>query len=79
MCGIAGIVEFDARDADARLRAVTRMRESLAHRGPDAWGEVALHGAVAACRSREGTSVVARPGPSRRPPSSRATGARWRP
>src|SRR6476660_7857552 len=37
MCGIAGIVRFDPRDAvdEARLK---RMRDVLRHRGPDAEG-----------------------------------------
>jgi len=60
MCGIAGIVEFGTADAAARARQVTRMREALAHRGPDGWGMAALHGAEAVRHSGAGTSVRAR-------------------
>lgn len=62
MCGIAGIVEFGAADAGARARQVTRMREALAHRGPDGWGMAALHGAEAVRHSGAGTSACARAG-----------------
>ena len=34
MCGIAGIVAVDRLDRDAASRA-TRMRDVIAHRGPD--------------------------------------------
>jgi asparagine synthase (glutamine-hydrolysing) len=37
MCGIAGIVAADRLDGDARARAL-RMREEIAHRGPDEAG-----------------------------------------
>ncbi|MGH7775219.1 MAG: asparagine synthase (glutamine-hydrolyzing) [Candidatus Binatia bacterium] len=45
MCGIAGIVDCSGQDS-LRLRAsVQRMCETLAHRGPDDWGIITLHGA----------------------------------
>ena len=62
MCGIAGIVEFGAADADARARQVTRMREALAHRGPDGWGMAALHGAEAIRHSGAGATTCGREG-----------------
>ena len=34
MCGIAGIVSSDRLDGDAPARAI-RMRDVIAHRGPD--------------------------------------------
>src|SRR5262245_8642961 len=37
MCGIAGIVKFDPRDQAEEERLV-RMRDSIAHRGPDGQG-----------------------------------------
>src|SRR5580704_1796432 len=38
MCGIAGIIDAETAPAD-RLRAVRRMCEAMAHRGPDDRGE----------------------------------------
>src|SRR5688500_14661382 len=35
MCGLAGILTSDDARGDALLRAVQRMAEPLAHRGPD--------------------------------------------
>lgn len=58
MCGIAGIVEAGTADADARARQVTRMRDAIAHRGPDSWGLAALHGRTAV-RHSEGAAVPA--------------------
>ncbi len=37
MCGIAGILKFDARDS-AEAPRLRRMRDVLAHRGPDGEG-----------------------------------------
>ena len=60
MCGVAGIVELDAADAAGRARAVTRMREALAHRGPDGWGLASLHGASVERHSGAGAQTAAR-------------------
>ena len=36
MCGIAGIINFDAKFGRAQLREIViRMRETMVHRGPD--------------------------------------------
>lgn len=61
MCGIAGIVEAHAADAAARARQVTRMREALAHRGPDAWGLAAIHGPDAVRHGGRGEAAAVRP------------------
>ena len=44
MCGIAGLVELEPADSAARARQVTRMREAIAHRGPDGSGQVEVAG-----------------------------------
>jgi asparagine synthase (glutamine-hydrolysing) len=44
MCGILGIVDRQARLTASLPAAATRMREALAHRGPDGWGLVTLDG-----------------------------------
>ncbi|HUF24477.1 MAG TPA: asparagine synthase (glutamine-hydrolyzing) [Vicinamibacterales bacterium] len=62
MCGIAGLVEAGTADAAARARQVTRMREALAHRGPDGWGLAELHGTQVARHSGPGTASAAREG-----------------
>jgi asparagine synthase (glutamine-hydrolysing) len=62
MCGIAGLVEAGTADAAARVRQVTRMRETLAHRGPDGWGLTELHGGDAVRHGAPGTARVAREG-----------------
>ena len=44
MCGIVGIVA-DSRHSVADVRAsAQRMSEAVAHRGPDGWGMITLHG-----------------------------------
>lgn len=44
MCGIVGIVA-DSRDSPEELRAsARRMSGAVAHRGPDDWGMITLHG-----------------------------------
>jgi asparagine synthase (glutamine-hydrolysing) len=44
MCGILGYVTHAPARDDARAAAVVRMRDALAHRGPDGWGLVRLEG-----------------------------------
>jgi asparagine synthase (glutamine-hydrolysing) len=44
MCGIAGLAELNPNDAPARARQVTRMRDAIAHRGPDASGQQEVEG-----------------------------------
>ncbi|MDQ3069284.1 MAG: asparagine synthase (glutamine-hydrolyzing) [Acidobacteriota bacterium] len=71
MCGIAGLVELGAADAPARARQVTRMREALAHRGPDGWGLAELHGETIVRSAAGSTSGPA----SRRESVTRAAAA----
>jgi asparagine synthase (glutamine-hydrolysing) len=40
MCGIVGVLEFEGRPLDRQV--VERMTETLAHRGPEAWGSEIL-------------------------------------
>lgn len=40
MCGIVGVLELDGRALDGQV--VKRMTETLAHRGPEAWGSEIL-------------------------------------
>jgi asparagine synthase (glutamine-hydrolysing) len=60
MCGIAGLVETSAADATGRGRQVTRMREAMAHRGPDGWGLAELHGPGATVHAASGVTSTPR-------------------
>ena len=52
MCGIAGIIDRSGRAVEDLQASAQRMNESLAHRGPDDWGIIALSGNAVEHRSR---------------------------
>ncbi len=57
MCGILGIVERHARLTTGLPSAAARMRDALAHRGPDGWGLVMLDGDAVEERSATGPAM----------------------
>jgi asparagine synthase (glutamine-hydrolysing) len=79
MCGIAGIVDWGGRPADAMDAALARMQAAVAHRGPDGAGRVRREvspGGARAYLAHQRLAIIDR-SPAGHQPMASHDGAHW--